>query len=106
MTPNNTYYSYFGRYSEAFAVMRLAKMGREGYTLEDAKRKYDEELAFFRGEMIKANESSAFALLFRTRMYAELGKYGKAEELAGLMTDQDRAALMSYIEECRKQEAG
>ena len=106
MTPNNTYYSYFGRYSEAFAMMRLAKMGREGYTLEDAKRKYDEELAFFRGEMIKANESSAFALLFRTRMYAELGKYGKAEELAGLMTDQDRAALMSYIEECRKQEAG
>ena len=105
MTPNNTYYSYFGRYSEAFAMMRLAKMGREGYTLEDAKRKYDEELAFFRGEMIKANESSAFALLFRTRMYAELGKYGKAEELAGLMTDQDRAALMSYIEECRKQEA-
>ena len=101
LTPNNTYYAYFGRYSEAFAMRKLAEQGR-GVTKEEAERKYSEELAFFRAEMIKADENSAFALLFRTRMYAETGKYTKAEELADLMTDQDRESLMSYIAECRK----
>ena len=101
LTPNNTYYAYFGRYSEAFAMRKLAEQGK-GVTKEEAERKYSEELAFFRAEMIKADENSAFALLFRTRMYAETGKYTKAEELADLMTDQDRESLMSYIAECRK----
>ncbi len=105
LIPNNTYYSYFGRYSEAYAMRKLAEQGK-GITPDEAKRKYDEELAFFRAEMIKANESSAFALLFRTRMYAEIGKYTKAEELAELMTDDDRQSLMNYIAECRsRQEA-
>ena len=86
-------------------MRKLAEQGK-GVTPEEAKRKYDEELAFFRAEMIKANENSAFALLFRTRMYAEIGKYTKAEELAELMTDDDRQSLMNYIAECRsRQEA-
>ncbi|MER2080026.1 MAG: tetratricopeptide repeat protein [Ruminococcus sp.] len=103
LTPDNTYYEFFGRYSEAYAIRALAKQGK-GFTQADADRIYSENLAFFRSEMIKANENSAYALLFRTRMYAETGKYAKAEELASLMSDDDRAALVAYIEECRKNE--
>ena len=104
-TPNNTYYAYFGRYSEAYAMMQLAKQGK-GITMEEAERKYAEEIAFFRSEMLKMNMDSAYALLFRSRMYAEQGKYAKAEELADLMSDQDKAAVLEYIRECRKAEAG
>ena len=99
-TPDNVYYSFFGRYSEAFAMMQLSKKG-QGFTKEEAERKYAEEIAFFRGEMLKANENSAYALVFRTRMYAEQGKYSKAEELAELMADSDRESLMKYIQDCR-----
>lgn len=99
--PNNTYYAFFGRYSEAYAIMQLAKQGK-GFTMEDAQQKYNEELAFFRAEMLKANEDSAYALIFRTRMYAELGKYTKAEELAELMGPDDKATLLDYIKECRE----
>jgi len=102
-TPDNTYYSFFGRYSEAYAMMQLAKQGKD-FTKEDAERKYNEEIAFFRSEMLKANEDSAYALIFRTRMYAELGKYAKAEELAELMSEEDKASLYDYIKECRESE--
>ena len=34
-------------------------------------------------------------------MYAEQGKYSKAEELAELMADSDRESLMKYIQDCR-----
>lgn len=102
LTPDNTYYAFFGRYSEAFAIRQLAKQDK-GFTMADAERKYNEELAFFRAEMLKANEDSAYALLFRTRMYAEIGKYTKAEELADLMADDDKAALMAYIEACKSE---
>ncbi len=102
-TPDNTYYSFFGRYSEAYAMMQLAKQGKD-FTKKDAERKYNEEIAFFRSEMLKANEDSAYALIFRTRMYAELGKYAKAEELAELMSEEDKASLYDYIKECRESE--
>lgn len=99
-TPNNVYYSFFGRYSEAFAMMQLAKKG-EGFTKEEADRKYAQEISFFRSEMLKANENSAYALVFRTRMYAEQGKFTKAEELAELMGDSEKAALAEYIAQCK-----
>lgn len=99
-TAQRTYYAYFGRYSEAYAMMQLAKQGK-GYTMEEADRKYSEEIAFFRGEMLKMNVDSAYALLFRARMYAEKGKYAKASELAELMTDADKAAILEYIKECQ-----
>lgn len=102
ITPDNSYYEFFGRYSEAFAMKQLAKQGK-GFTAEEADRKYQEEIAFFRTQMLKANEDSAYALIFRTRMYAETGKFVKAEELANLLSDEEKTSLMEYIEECRKE---
>lgn len=100
--PSNVYYSFFGKYSEAFSMMQLAKRGQR-FTLEEAERKYNEEIAFFRAEMMKKNERSAYALIFRTRMYAEIGKFTKAEELAELMSPEDREATLQYIAECREE---
>ena len=62
-------------------------------------------MAFFRVQMLNANADSAYALIFRTRMYAEIGKFDKALELAELMTDTDKAALAEYVEECRKEQS-
>lgn len=99
--PNNLYYNFFGRYAEAFAIKQLADSGKGGYTKQDADKLYDENIAFFRSEMLKSNENSAYALIFRTRMYAEQGKFTKAEELAELMSADDKASLLDYIAACR-----
>lgn len=102
---SNIYYSFFGRYSEAFCMMQLSKRG-EKFTREEADNRYNEEIAFFRAEMLKRNESSAYALIFRTRMYAEMGKFDKAAELAELMAEDDRESVKQYIEDCRRELSG
>ena len=96
-----SYYSFFGHYAEAFAALQLAKEGKR-FTLEEAQDKYDRELAFFRNETMKRTPSSNYALLFRARMYAELGKYDKAAELSELLDPDDKAAVEQYIEDCRR----
>ena len=96
-----SYYSFFGHYAEAFAALQLAKEGKR-FTLEEALDKYDRELAFFRNETMKRTPSSNYALLFRARMYAELGKYDKAAELSELLDPDDKAAVEQYIEDCRR----
>ena len=101
----NPYYAFFGRYSEAFSMMKLAEKN-DGFTVEQAKERYDEDIAFFRTEMLKRNENSAYAVIFRARMYAESGKYVKAEEMAELMNDEDKAAVTEYIAQCREEKEG
>ena len=96
----DSYYTYFGHYAEAFATLQLAKEGKR-FSMEEAERKYDLELVYFRGETLKRNENSNYALLFRARMYAELGKYDKSLEMACLLDSEDRAAVEKYIEDCR-----
>lgn len=99
----NTYYSFFGRYSEAFSIMQLAKKGLGGFTQADADKAYEEGLAFFRSEMLRKNANAGYALIFRTRMLAETGKFEKAEELAKLMASEDQAAALDYIAQCRSE---
>lgn len=103
---DNAYYAFFGNYSEAFSVKKLAENGSEKFTAERAQKMYDEVIAFFRKEMLNRNENSAYAVIFRARMYAESGKYTKAEEMAELMNDEDKAAVMEYIDQCRKEQNG
>ena len=102
-TVTNTYYSFFGRYSEAFSIMQLAKKGQGGFTQADADKAYEEGLAFFRSEMLKKHANAGYALIFRTRMLAETGKFEKAEELAKLMAAEDQAAALEYIAQCRSE---
>ena len=83
--------------------MQLAKKGLGGFTQADADKAYEEGLAFFRSEMLRKNANAGYALIFRTRMLAETGKFEKAEELAKLMASEDQAAALDYIAQCRSE---
>lgn len=97
----NVYYSYFGRYAEAFSVKKLSDTST-GFTKEDAEKVYAETISFFRSKMLQ-DPNNNFAVIFRARMYAESGKFAKAEEMADLLALDEKEAVMSYIDECRKE---
>lgn len=97
----NIYYSYFGRYTEAFSAKKLSEISTE-FSKDSAEKAYAETISFFRSKMLQ-NSSNNFAVIFRARMYAESGKFVKAEEMANLLTLDDKEAVMSYIDECRKE---
>lgn len=92
---SNKYYNYFGLYS---ATMLYRKLNGNS---ETAKQKYAEAIAFFRNKSF-SDHTDILAVIFRARLYAEEGKYEKANELAHLLAETDRESIISYIEECRK----
>ncbi len=96
---SNTYYSYFSRYAEAYAIRRLAAAS-QAYTKEDADRKYAEAIAFFRSQMMR-DSSDRYSIVLRARLYAEQGSYVKAEEMTKLLLEEERVSLLEYIEKCR-----
>lgn len=98
---NNLYYSYFGRYTEAFSLKQLSEAD-VNYSKEDAEKLYSETIAFYRSKMMQ-NPKNNFAVIFRARMYAEIGKFAKAEEMASLLVLDEKDAVMEYIEQCRKE---
>ena len=53
--------------------------------------------------MMLKNPKNNFAVIFRARMYAESGKFAKAEEMASLLALEEKEAVTAYIEECRKE---
>lgn len=97
---NNTYYSYFGHYTEAFSAKKLMRKSQE-FTKDMVDKKYTENIAFYRKKMLEG-KSVNFAVMFRARMYAEMGKLAKAKEMADLLSPAERESVMAYIEECRK----
>lgn len=97
----NVYYSYFGRYTEAFSTKKLSEISTE-FSKDSAEKAYAETSSFFRGKMLQ-NPNNNFAVIFRARMYAESGKFAKAEEMANLLALDEKEAVMSYIDECRKE---
>lgn len=93
----NAYYKYFGRYCEAFASKKLFEAGVTG---ENADQLYAETIAFFRSKMME-NSADKYPIVFRARMYAETGKFVKAEEMLKLLSEADAEAVGAYIEQCR-----
>lgn len=91
----NRYYRYYAMYVEALAEM---KQRPDAAT---TVRKYAEVIAFFRNQSFE-DASDTLAVVFRARMYAEQGKYTKAEELAELLAEEDRAAVLKYVKECQQ----
>ena len=98
---DNVYYAYFGHYTEAFSMKKLSESSSD-VTKEAAERQYAETIAFYRSMMLK-NPKNNFAVIFRARMYAESGKFAKAEEMASLLALEEKEAVTAYIEECRKE---
>ncbi len=97
----NVYYAYFGRYTEAFSMKKLAESSAE-FSKEKADEKYAETIAFYRSQMLQ-HPSNNYAVIFRARMYAEIGKFAKAEEMANLLSLDEKEAVMQYIDGCRKE---
>ncbi|MBR3630518.1 MAG: tetratricopeptide repeat protein [Oscillospiraceae bacterium] len=97
----NVYYSYFARYTEAFSMKKLAEAGA-GVTKEAAEKQYAETIAFFRSRMLQGGNNN-YAVIFRARMYAETGKFAKAEEMANLLQMGEKEAVMAYINDCKKE---
>jgi hypothetical protein len=87
----NKYYAYFGRYSTALLTRKIF-----GDSAEDTRSIYDETLAFFRSKSFEDPKDS-LAALFRARLYAEDHKIAKAKEIAELLSDDDREAVLKYI---------
>lgn len=84
----NPYYMYYGMYVEAFASKQLE--------LHNWRSLYDETIAFFKSRMVK-NPSDRIALVFRIRLYAELGKFAKALELSKIISTEERKSILEYI---------
>lgn len=100
----NVYYAYFGRYTEAFSMKKLSESDAS-ISKDAVDKKYAETIAFYRSKMLQ-NPKNNFAVIFRARMYAESGKFAKAEEMANLLVLEEKNAVMGYIEECRKEYQG
>ncbi len=90
----NKYYSYFGIYVNALTERKLTGDS------DTANHKYAEAIAFFRRKTV-ADANDVLACIFRARLYAEQGKYAKATELAHLLAETDRNAVLKYIEQCK-----
>lgn len=92
---SNKYYGYYGLYTEALTERKITGNS------ESANLKYAEAIAFFRNKTF-ADTKDVLASVFRARLYAEQGKFEKAEEIANLLADDDRASVMKYIAECKQ----
>lgn len=97
----NVYYAFFGRYTEAFSMKKLSESDSV-FTKETVDKQYAETIAFYRSKMLQ-NPKNNFAVIFRARMYAEIGKFAKAEEMANLLVLDEKEAVMEYINQCRKE---
>jgi tetratricopeptide (TPR) repeat protein len=92
---DNRYYHYFARYTAALTERKLTGNS------DAANRKYAEAIAFFRNKTF-SDATDTLASLFRARLYAEQGKYEKAGEIANLLSDTDRQAILDYISRCKQ----
>lgn len=87
----NTYYSYYGRYTECLACRKFGASNTE--------QCYTRAIAYFRHRMLE-NSHDTIAAIFRARLYAESGKLEYAREIAEMLPDEDRETVMTYIQEC------
>lgn len=96
----NEYYVYFATYADAYASRKLACKSELNANL--AESKYNNAIAFFRNKAFEKPQD-IFSVIFRVRLYAENGKFSKAEELIKLMPDTLKTELNKYISDCRKE---
>ncbi len=93
----NSEYADFAWYQEAVSAGHLP----EKFTPEQAEECKAKALSYFRNRMMRG-ENRYPAIRYRSRLYAESGKFAKAEEMAGLLNAQDKQEALQYIAECRK----
>ena len=99
----NSYYSYYGRYLEALSARRMSRMSakRMGIDADKVKKLYGSAIAYFRRRIVE-NHTDAMASVFRARLYAEQGEYEKAKWVAGMLSEEDRNSVVTYIEQLQE----
>jgi tetratricopeptide (TPR) repeat protein len=96
----NAYYVYFATYADAFAARKLAEKDAGKACL--AEMKYNNAIAYFKTKAFE-NPRDVFALIFRVRLYAENGKFARAEEMIKLLPDALKTEMQKYITGCRNE---
>lgn len=96
----NEYYVYFATYADSYAARKLA--GTSEMAAKLAESKYNNAIAFFKNKAFEKPQD-IFSIIFRVRLYAENGKFAKAEELIKLMPEVLKTELNKYISDCRKE---
>ena len=88
----STHNRYIGLYSETNAYKKLGS--------EDADKKYEETIRFFRNAMIK-DPSDIAAVTFRIQCYTDIGEYDEAEQLCNLLTPEIKKSFLAKISEAK-----
>jgi tetratricopeptide (TPR) repeat protein len=97
---SNEYYVYFATYADAFIAKKIADKDETQKGIAEAK--YNNAIAFFRNKAFEKPQD-VFASIFRVRIYAENGKFAKAEELIKILPDVLKAELSKYVSECKNE---
>ncbi|MBR1391326.1 MAG: tetratricopeptide repeat protein, partial [Lachnospiraceae bacterium] len=84
--------SYIGRYAEVNAMGELKS--------EDAPKKYEEVIRFFRNAMIK-DPTDIMAVTFRIQCYIDIQDYDEAEKMCNLLIPEIREPMMEKINEAK-----
>ena len=92
----NTMYAFFAMYAEALAVRKTGGDANDEI--------YNALLSFYRGRMLK-KDYAPYAAMYRARMYAETGKFAKAEEMAKLVPASEKQEVADYIMSLRQTDA-
>jgi tetratricopeptide (TPR) repeat protein len=85
-------HAYIGRYVEANAMKALGS--------PEAKKKYLENIMFFRNAMIK-DPSDMSAVSFRIQSCIDIGEFDEAERLCSLLTKAIREPMLKKIEDAK-----
>ena len=97
-TSKNEQYNYFATYADAFITRKLAEV--DASQAENAESKYNNAIAFFNHKAF-TNPLDLFATIYRARLYAENGKYCKAEEFIKVLPEALKEELHKYVADCR-----
>ncbi|EWM52147.1 tetratricopeptide repeat protein [Ruminococcus flavefaciens] len=88
----STHNKYIGIYSETNAYKKLGS--------DEAAKKYEETIKFFRNAMIK-DPSDIAAVTFRIQCYTDIEQYGEAEQLCNLLTPEIKKSFLAKINEAK-----
>lgn len=79
-------------------VYTVAWLTRQQKGEEEAKKSYDEAIAFYRTRTAR-NPADMIALSYRIRSYSDVDQKEKARELCSVLPEEMRKELMRYVEQ-------
>jgi tetratricopeptide (TPR) repeat protein len=88
---DNIFYRHHAYYSEAYAEMKKKDAPKK--VVDDL---YDRAIAYFANAMV-VNQSDFLAVIYRTKAYADMGKYDKADEMRKKLPVEAQQSLVEYI---------